>query len=135
MLALTNVFILQAYSSHQACELHVSSWMQHLWHDSGRSVSCSPLAYVPQAWAANRSLQVGVNLGGWLVMEPTMFDQPVLSTSNAELDIVKTLRATLGDATALKTMRNHWVGFVDTNMVNELAAAGVTHVRIPLGYW
>lgn len=68
-------------------------------------------------------------------MEPTMFDQPVLSTSNAELDVVKTLRATLGDANALVTMRNHWEGFVDKSMIDEIAAAGITHVRIPVGYW
>eukprot|EP00239_Pterosperma_sp_CCMP1384_P009715 CAMPEP_0197865666 /NCGR_PEP_ID=MMETSP1438-20131217/43793_1 /TAXON_ID=1461541 /ORGANISM="Pterosperma sp., Strain CCMP1384" /LENGTH=71 /DNA_ID=CAMNT_0043484159 /DNA_START=648 /DNA_END=860 /DNA_ORIENTATION=+ len=32
-------------------------------------------------------------------------------------------------------MRNHWESYYTSDMIISLASRGVTHVRIPLGYW
>jgi len=53
----------------------------------------------------------------------------------AEADMVASLRASSGDAYAIQTMRNHWAGYVPDAALDALAAFGVTHCRIPVGYW
>ena len=87
-----------------------------------------------QRWAVETQHWVGVNLGGWLVVEPWMFDAFEFDVA-AENDLVSTLRAAGGDAFALQTMRNHWEGFVQEEHLDELKEFGVTHVRVPVGYW
>ena len=75
----------------------------------------------------------GVSMGGWLLTEPAwMFDQ---FQAPAEGDLVRQLRAQGGDAFAVATMRNHWEGYVPDAALDALAALGVTHARIPVGYW
>jgi hypothetical protein len=77
--------------------------------------------------------QNGVSLGGWLVTEPSwMYDQ---FHAAAEADLVAALRKQGGDAFAVRTMRNHWGGYIPTAALDALAAFGVTHARIPVGYW
>jgi len=93
------------------------------------------LALTPQQeWAIAAGYQAGVNLGGWLVIEPWMWDQQPFAGASAEQDVVSRLRST-SDAHAIQTMRNHWAGFVDESTLRLLADFGITHVRIPVGYW
>jgi aryl-phospho-beta-D-glucosidase BglC (GH1 family) len=87
-----------------------------------------------QAWAHQHNYQAGVNLGGWLVIEPWMFDQPPFASAGAEQDVVSSLRR-VSDSHAISTMRNHWGEFVDDQTLNLLARFGITHLRIPVGYW
>ena len=76
----------------------------------------------------------GVSMGGWLLTEPSwMFDAPL--TAPAEADLVAALRAQGGDAFAVRTMRNHWAGYIPDAALDALAALGVNHARIPVGYW
>ena len=88
-----------------------------------------------QEWAASRGYQAGVNLGGWLDMEPWMFDVPLYASAGAEQDVISRLRKETNDSHTLATMRNHWGGFVDDTILHTLADFGITHVRIPVGYW
>jgi hypothetical protein len=61
-----------------------------------------------------------------------MYDQ---FSAPAEGDLVRQLRAQGGDAFAIATMRNHWAGYVPDDALDVLARFGVTHARIPIGYW
>ena len=73
-----------------------------------------------------------------------MFDQE-WAWHDSELDIVRALRrqgcafwkesCPEGDAFAIQTMRNHWEGFYPDAALDSLRDYGVTHVRIPVGYW
>ena len=91
----------------------------------------------------------GGNLGGWLVMESWLFPQiPLLRmgtngiVDNQEWDYILRMRERGIDA--VTSMHNHWNTFLDEDLINakrppprlvELATAGVTQLRIPVGYW
>jgi glucan 1,3-beta-glucosidase len=74
----------------------------------------------------------GVNLGGWLVTEPWM--TPSLFNSTATDDEWH-LCNVLGKSTCLSTLDNHWSTFYTRDDFVEIKQAGLTAVRIPLGYW
>lgn len=74
----------------------------------------------------------GASLGGWLLTEPSwMYDK---FSASAEADLVAQLRVT-SDAFAVRTMQNHWRGYLPDAAFDALAAFGATHVRIPIGFW
>ena len=74
----------------------------------------------------------GVSLGGWLLTEPSwMYDK---FNAPAEADLIAQLRKT-SDAFAVRTMQNHWRGYIPDAAWDALVAFGATHVRIPVGYW
>ena len=75
----------------------------------------------------------GVSIGGWLLTEPSwMYDQ---FSAPAEADLVAQLVRQGGEDFAVATMRNHWLGYVPDEALDALQAFGVTHARIPIGYW
>ena len=102
-----------------------------------------------QLWAVRQGHMVGVNFGSWLLIEPWVFDQ--IGSVASENDYVTSLRrqpcfsalgflgrldfCAEGDAFALRTMRNHWEGFISDAALDVLRDFGVTHARIPIGYW
>ncbi|KAH8048816.1 glycosyl hydrolase [Aureococcus anophagefferens] len=61
----------------------------------------------------------GVNLGGWLVLEKR-------GPAYCE---------TLGPAECKKRLEKHWDSWVSEQTIADLAAAGITHVRVPMGHW
>mmetsp|Transcript_29696 Transcript_29696/g.58173 ORF Transcript_29696/g.58173 Transcript_29696/m.58173 type:complete len:425 (+) Transcript_29696:58-1332(+) len=78
----------------------------------------------------------GVNIGGWLVLEPwitpSMFSQ--FSTSSGVAD-QWTFCQTLGKTEASKQLQAHWSSWFTEQDVIDIAAAGLTHIRVPVGYW
>lgn len=46
-----------------------------------------------------------------------------------------TLSQTLGKSAALKLLRQHWATFITRADLVAIQAAGLTSVRIPLGFW
>lgn len=46
-----------------------------------------------------------------------------------------TLCETLGKDEAFRRLSNHWYTFVTEDDFHQMAAAGLNHVRIPIGYW
>jgi aryl-phospho-beta-D-glucosidase BglC (GH1 family) len=83
---------------------------------------------------------IGVNLGGFLVLEPwitpslfTQFmDQPPNRTAIDEY----TFSLVLGQEEAEKQLSAHWNQWVTEDDIATLAnVIGVTHLRIPFGYW
>lgn len=77
----------------------------------------------------------GVNLGGWLSLEP--FITPSLFNYDSKLGIIDewTLCSHLGPSTAASTLEKHYATFVTEQTFADIAAAGLDHVRIPYSYW
>lgn len=46
-----------------------------------------------------------------------------------------TYTATLGKTEAQSRLSNHWNSFITAGDFGAIAAAGMNHVRIPIGYW
>lgn len=77
----------------------------------------------------------GVNIGGWLSLEP--FITPSLFRPYEKQGVVDeyTLTKLLGASQAKQTLEKHYDSFVTKNTFKEIAAAGLDHVRIPFPYW
>lgn len=75
----------------------------------------------------------GVNLGGWLVLEPwitpSLFEQ-----AGPEAVDEWCLSEALGSS-AQSTLSQHWNSFITADDFYQISAAGLNHVRIPVGYW
>lgn len=71
----------------------------------------------------------GVNLGGWLVLEKWL--TPSVFTGTDAID-EHTLSLTVGGKQRIRTHRRTFVTKADFRW---LAEHGITHVRIPVGYW
>jgi glucan 1,3-beta-glucosidase len=74
----------------------------------------------------------GVNLGGWFVLEPWI--TPSLFEGNDAKDEY-TLTQILGKDAAYSKLSHHWNTFITQDDFSQIAAAGLNHVRIPIGYW
>ena len=84
----------------------------------------------------NNNKVYGVNLGGWFVLEPwitpSLFQQ--WAGGNGAVDEY-TFCQQLGPAEAESRLSQHWNTWITQNDFNQIAAAGLNHVRIPIGYW
>jgi glucan 1,3-beta-glucosidase len=94
--------------------------------------------YVPalnQKWGSYATRPArGVNIGGWLSLEP--FITPSLFAYDVSQGIIDeyTLCRYLNDSCA-STLEHHYATFVTEQTFAEIAAAGLDHVRIPFSYW
>ena len=81
----------------------------------------------------------GVNLGGWLLLEPwitPIFFEAVNVGELQDKIVDEWTYAELLDPFVYKTrMQGHWSTFVTKSHFEELVQAGISHVRIPVGYW
>ena len=78
----------------------------------------------------------GVNVGGWLALEP--FIAPSLFNSyDPKLKIIdeSSLCEHLGPASAAQTLEKHYSSFINAQSFTDIRAAGFDHVRIPFSYW
>lgn len=78
----------------------------------------------------------GVNLGGWLVLEPWI--TPSIFSEWADSQTVKdeyTYTQTLGKDEATSRLTQHWDSWITQGDLEAIASAGLNHVRIPVGYW
>lgn len=75
----------------------------------------------------------GVNVGGWLVVEP--FITPSFFEEYSD-DVIDdwTLAKSMG-ATAKDEFEKHYATFITEQSFKEIRDAGFDHVRIPYGYW
>ncbi|KAJ5911584.1 glucan 1-3-beta-glucosidase A [Penicillium subrubescens] len=76
----------------------------------------------------------GVNIGGWLVLEPWITPSVFDNVGDAAVD-EWSLCATLGPDQCRQVLSEHWNSFITQEDFNQIAAAGMNHVRIPIGYW
>jgi aryl-phospho-beta-D-glucosidase BglC (GH1 family) len=78
---------------------------------------------------------VGVNLGGWLILEDWMWPSEMKDKGLAdEWSFVKA-HGGPQDPKAIKKMKEHWETFVTSDDLDKLKDWGVTHVRVPVGWW
>jgi glucan 1,3-beta-glucosidase len=78
----------------------------------------------------------GVNLGGWLSLEPWI--TPSLFSSYSTRDGVVdewTLTEKLGSARAKSLLEKHYSEWISEQDLIDIQAAGIDHVRIPYSYW
>ena len=74
-----------------------------------------------------------MNLGGWLVLEPWITPS-IFSVGDNVIDEYTYTQA-LGKETASNNLQRHWSSWITQSDFNAIAAAGLNHVRIPVGYW
>jgi glucan 1,3-beta-glucosidase len=90
----------------------------------------------PEAADAGKSKIRGVNLGGWLVLEPwivpSLFEQ--FSPKDGVVD-QWTFCAHLGKKECKRQLEKHWDSWVTEEDMSFLSESGINHVRIPFGYW
>ncbi|KAJ7274414.1 glycoside hydrolase family 5 protein [Mycena haematopus] len=77
----------------------------------------------------------GVNLGGWFVLEPWITPSIFQNTNNDAIVDEFTFGSMQDSATALSVLQNHWATWITEDDFAAIAAAGLNHVRIPVGYW
>lgn len=80
----------------------------------------------------------GVNLGGWLVLEPYItpslfeaFDGPDNTKPVDEYHFT----CAYGKDKALQVLQKHWASFIVESDFEKMASLGLNFVRIPIGYW
>ncbi|TKA64062.1 hypothetical protein B0A55_09819, partial [Friedmanniomyces simplex] len=104
------------------------------WDDSKRANDKVPA--LQDSWQYGTMPVRGINLGGWLSIEPVI--TPSLFDSYTTHDNVideYTLSQTLGATKAKSTLEQHYSSFVSEQTFAEIQAAGFDHVRIPFSYW
>ncbi|KAG2156585.1 glycoside hydrolase family 5 protein [Suillus bovinus] len=77
----------------------------------------------------------GVNLGGWLVLEPWITPSIFQNTGNSAIVDEWTFGEYQDYNTALAVLQNHWNSWITEDDFEAIAAAGLNHVRLPVGYW
>ncbi|TBU62583.1 exo-beta-1,3-glucanase [Dichomitus squalens] len=77
----------------------------------------------------------GVNLGGWLVLEPWITPSLFDNTGNDAIVDEWTFGQLQSRSTAQSVLTNHWNTWITEQDFVDIAAAGLNHVRIPIGYW
>lgn len=103
------------------------------WDDSTQANDKVPA--LNKAWGKYTDLPArGVNLGGWLSLEPwitpSLFDYPLSMGIVDEWTLVTHL-----GSSAASTLEKHYSSFVTEDTFKAIAAAGLDHVRIPFSYW
>ncbi|KAJ1675171.1 hypothetical protein EV182_001785 [Spiromyces aspiralis] len=87
----------------------------------------------------SRDVIRAVNLGGWLLLEPwitpSMFEQFVSQPSEKQAVDEWTFCQVLGKQECARQLKSHWDSWVTPDDINKLASFGLSHVRIPVGYW
>lgn len=104
------------------------------WDDSARANANTPP--LNATWGSYATTPArGVNLGGWLSLEP--FITPSLFNYDSNLGIIDewTLCSHLGPSQAASTIESHYATFVTEQTFIDIANAGLDHVRIPYSYW
>ncbi|CAE6442981.1 unnamed protein product [Rhizoctonia solani] len=77
----------------------------------------------------------GVNLGGWLVLEPWITPSLFDNTGNNAIVDEYTFGQFQDYNAAHSKLVAHWDTWITESDFAAIAAAGLNHVRIPIGYW
>ncbi|KAG6877963.1 hypothetical protein C0992_008910 [Termitomyces sp. T32_za158] len=76
----------------------------------------------------------GVNLGGWLVLEPWITPSLFEGLSSNIIDEL-TFCTYQDSLAAMDTLNKHWDTWITEADFEQISNAGLNHVRIPVGYW
>ncbi|KAK7465452.1 hypothetical protein VKT23_005430 [Stygiomarasmius scandens] len=84
----------------------------------------------------NRADKVrGVNLGGWLVLEPWITPSLFDNTGNDKIIDEYTFGQFQDHDEALGVLQKHWDTWITEQDFIDIADAGLNTVRLPIGYW
>ena len=98
--------------------------------------ACSHLKSRALSFDYNNNKVRGVNLGGWFVLEPWITPSIFSEWADSQTVVDEyTYTKTLGKDEASSRLTNHWNTWITQDDFNAIAAAGLNHVRIPIGYW
>lgn len=102
------------------------------WDDSTQANDNVPA--LNEKWAYGKMPIRGVNVGGWLSLEP--FITPSLFNYPASANVVDewSLTQKLGAATQ-RVLEAHYASFITKQAFIDIRNAGMDHVRIPYPYW
>ncbi|THY21207.1 glycoside hydrolase [Aureobasidium pullulans] len=107
--------------------------LNETWDDSAKANENVPA--LEKSWEYGKMPIRGVNVGGWLSIEPvitpSLFD---FKTSDGVID-EWTLCSKLGASRAQSTLEQHYSQFLTEADFAGIQAAGFDHVRIPFSYW
>merc|ERR1711988_1491432 len=78
---------------------------------------------------------VGVNLGGWLVLEGWIWSEEMESKDIPDEWSLIHKHGGPHSTKAISLIRNHWDTFLTSTYLDQLRDFGISHVRIPIGYW
>ncbi|POW01633.1 hypothetical protein PSHT_12446 [Puccinia striiformis] len=110
------------------------TWVGIPYNDTARPQGNQPA--LNERWDYSVNKIIGVNLGGWLVIEPFiapgLFD-PYVQEQNPPSDEWE-LSLRLGNSMA-KTIEAHYDSFIVEEDFAQIASAGLNWVRIPVGWW
>ena len=76
-----------------------------------------------------------MNIGGWLVPEPWITPSLFINANDTSVVDPFTFCAKLGVVEATRRLHIHWETFYSESDFAAIAAAGLTHIRIPVGFW
>lgn len=74
----------------------------------------------------------GVNIGGWLVLEPWITPSIFQAYGGS---VVDEYTLTQQDSNAESVLQSHWASWATQGDFQKIAGAGLNLVRIPVGYW
>jgi len=105
-----------------------------------RVLLCVVSVYLWSVQGCNDGKIRGVNAGGWLLLEPwitpNFFEDLDASDGNQQRIVDEyTLAQYVDPAMYRETMKNHWATFISLADFQRVAQAGVSHIRVPVGYW
>ncbi|EGG13121.1 family 5 glycoside hydrolase, partial [Melampsora larici-populina 98AG31] len=110
------------------------TWVSIPFNDTARPQADQPSLEEP--WDYNKHQIRGVNLGGWLVIEPFITPylfEPYIKSENPPIDEWSLIK-TLGDS-AKNVIEDHYKDFIKEEDFAQIASAGLNWIRIPIGWW
>ncbi|KAF2690019.1 glycoside hydrolase family 5 protein [Lentithecium fluviatile CBS 122367] len=99
--------------------------------------SSTTLGYRSVSFEWGKDKVRGVNIGGWLVLEPFITPSIFEAHSTDDWPVIDewTLCEKLGKEACFNTLKPHWDNFVKLEDFEKIKKAGFNVVRIPVGYW
>ncbi|KAF8161514.1 glycoside hydrolase superfamily [Crassisporium funariophilum] len=103
------------------------------------NLNAYPNSWTPplnQSWNFATNRMLGVNLGGWFVLEPfispALFQKYPGATDEWSLSVLMAADTASG---GLSQIEDHYKTFITEADIAEIAGAGLNWVRIPIPYW
>lgn len=87
------------------------------------------------SWDYANNKVLGVNLGGWFVLEPYITPSLFEPFGNDIPIDEYHFTQMLGKEQALQKLQEHWLTWYTEDDFKAMKQAGLNHVRIPIGYW
>ncbi|CAE6452954.1 unnamed protein product [Rhizoctonia solani] len=105
-------------------------------NNSARAQSWSPALNEPFQYGVDQIR--GVNLGGWLVLEPFISPalyEPYQPAAVDEWTLSEAIAANASSGGLLKVLEEHYATFITEEDFAQIAAAGLNWVRVPIPFW